>query len=219
MCHASDLHGRNPELPYADLYINTGDLAPDFVIANRRGGYLHEPAKQRDWISDHKGLYRKSMGNPDAPVVCVRGNHDWNNLASLWGGEVYEIGKEYTEYNLVIKGRQLKIGGIRGVLAINSFWSDEKACEADFKVVDFSPELDILVTHQPPYGILDAVNPFTKLGSRDLRSYSSKRSMVGSKPLLHCFGHIHEGFGVVTHGESPTVTFSNAACGYNELTI
>lgn len=51
-------------------------------------------------------------------------------------------------------------------------------------------ETDLLITHGPPYGILDQVVNGRPVGDRDLL----KR--VGEvKPKVHLFGHIHESYG------------------------
>lgn len=55
---------------------------------------------------------------------------------------------------------------------------------------------DILVTHGPPYGILDIVkqkSEYVSLGSVSLRDKLDKIN-----PKYHLFGHIHEGYGMVT---------------------
>lgn len=57
-------------------------------------------------------------------------------------------------------------------------------------VPDF-PEVDIMLTHGPPYGIFDKVYPSKKsVGCENLL-----KAVVRSKPRLHVFGHIHEGYG------------------------
>ena len=75
--------------------------------------------------------------------------------------------------------------------------------------------IDILVTHMPPYGILDHYGtPHTNqdgrvfpqgahFGSRALRKFVNK-----AKPKLHVFGHIHEGHGLEIINDT---TFVNAA--------
>ena len=46
-------------------------------------------------------------------------------------------------------------------------------------------KIDILLSHQPPWGILD-----NKIGCKELRKFVLK-----IKPLYHIFGHNHNGFG------------------------
>ncbi|OOF97211.1 hypothetical protein ASPCADRAFT_514217 [Aspergillus carbonarius ITEM 5010] len=55
------------------------------------------------------------------------------------------------------------------------------------------PGVDIMVTHGPPYGILDQVVPgHVSVGCEHLY-----RAVKRARPRLHVFGHIHEGYGAV----------------------
>jgi len=56
-------------------------------------------------------------------------------------------------------------------------------------IPDF-PELDVVMTHTPPLGHLDQAKNGGYPGCRSL-----KRAIARAKPMLHCFGHIHEGYG------------------------
>ena len=49
--------------------------------------------------------------------------------------------------------------------------------------------VEIVMTHGPPHSILDQVD-HQNFGCRNLL-----RAVGGARPLLHCFGHIHEGHG------------------------
>lgn len=50
--------------------------------------------------------------------------------------------------------------------------------------------IHIMITHGPPRGILDATLEGQPVGCEHLR-----RAVLRSRPLLHCFGHIHEARG------------------------
>ncbi|KAI4177422.1 MAG: hypothetical protein LQ343_000403 [Gyalolechia ehrenbergii] len=52
------------------------------------------------------------------------------------------------------------------------------------------PAIDILLTHGPPVGILDMTSRGKKVGCEHLL-----RAVKRCRPRLHCFGHIHEGWG------------------------
>ena len=65
-------------------------------------------------------------------------------------------------------------------------------------------EVDILVTHGPPYGQGDKTARGDYAGCEDLLEFVLK-----IKPKYHVFGHIHERYGI-TQNES--TTFINASC-------
>ncbi|KAK7952658.1 uncharacterized protein PG986_008386 [Apiospora aurea] len=50
--------------------------------------------------------------------------------------------------------------------------------EHDFAIAD---DTQVVITHGPPHGIMDYTD-------------SKQRAIARAKPLLHCFGHIHEGW-------------------------
>jgi len=54
---------------------------------------------------------------------------------------------------------------------------------------------DILITHAPPYGILDVNSGRVKSGCKDLSKMVAERI----KPRIHVFGHIHESHGWEVH--------------------
>lgn len=69
--------------------------------------------------------------------------------------------------------------------------------------------LDILVTHGPPYGILDVTDdrygPPQSVGCEELRK---KIDSMDNPPRYHLFGHIHHGYGEIKIGST---TFMNAS--------
>ena len=54
-------------------------------------------------------------------------------------------------------------------------------------------DTDILITHGPPYKILDLTTKGTYSGCKEL-----KKKVFSIQPKLHVFGHIHEGYGTTT---------------------
>ncbi|KAF9698436.1 hypothetical protein EKO04_003389 [Ascochyta lentis] len=60
---------------------------------------------------------------------------------------------------------------------------------AEHAVPDWS-EVDVVMTHGPPMGILDVVQNGEHVGCEHLL-----RAARRCKPRMHCFGHIHEGWG------------------------
>lgn len=61
---------------------------------------------------------------------------------------------------------------------------------AENVVPDF-PNVDVMMTHGPPQGRMDiVVRDNSSVGCPHLY-----RALTRARPLLHCFGHIHEGHG------------------------
>ncbi|KAG7382807.1 hypothetical protein PHYPSEUDO_004315 [Phytophthora pseudosyringae] len=65
-------------------------------------------------------------------------------------------------------------------------------------------DVDVLVTHGPPHGILDTTFTGLHVGSETLL----KETMSRIRPSFHVFGHIHEAYGATRVGKT---VFVNAA--------
>ncbi len=221
--HLSDWHGQLPKgkLPKASLYVVTGDMLKNYSKGHDIDTFA-ERAGQARFIRQHS--LRDIFGDPDAPVVCIRGNHEFINLSSWIGGPVYEIG---LEPNIVFNVLGYKFAGFRGINRV-SFpgevgWSDEMDVhEINSLAEKLSPDIHFLVTHSPAEGILDRVpGPFGKaehIGLRGLSRYINKQVYQHKSLIAHFSGHVHEDFGYKVYPGLETGGYSfsasNAATGY-----
>ena len=69
------------------------------------------------------------------------------------------------------------------------------------------PETNLLITHGPAFGIMDAVINGNHVGDKDLL-----RRIEDVKPAVHVCGHIHESYGRVKLGSTRYIN----ACVLNE---
>jgi Icc-related predicted phosphoesterase len=152
-------------------------------------------------------------------VVVCRGNHDFTDIGPYFGGDVHEIG---IDPKPVFEIGGLRFGGMRGIPYMIGEWSDElHDAEWDWRVEHLPDDLDVLVTHTPPHGILDSGG--SHYGCRAIRRYVDRRmdetAYRGGKPLrAHLFGHVHERHGFHRFGDRGTI-FSNAATTVKELDL
>ncbi|KAK6848855.1 hypothetical protein PG995_012688 [Apiospora arundinis] len=51
-------------------------------------------------------------------------------------------------------------------------------------------DVDVVISHGPPLGVFDATSDFGRAGDPNLFG-----AVAHTRPLLHCFGHIHSGWG------------------------
>lgn len=177
--HISDTHGLHrqlTELPAADVIVHSGD----FTMA----GTDNEACDFINWFCDL----------PYKHKVFIAGNHD---MCLAGGGTI--SGLDTNCHYLCNSG--ITIDGLYfyGVpLFIEDAFSRNN--ELQYKLIP--QNTDILITHQPPHGILDFDDNY-HYGSKVLMSRVKEIS-----PRLHLFGHIH-----IAHGslEVGGTTFSNAA--------
>lgn len=182
----SDLHGFKPELSGGDVLIICGDLTArdtkdeydKFIL------WLNElPYRCKIVIAgNHDGLIEKgiTIGNDqDIHYLCDSGV-EFDGL-KIWGSPYTPTFEKW--YFMRDRGKEIK-----------KHW-------------DLIPsDIDILVTHGPPYGIFDETIDEIHVGCEDLRLAVQGRV----KPRIHCFGHIHECGGNMT--EIDGVTYVN--CSY-----
>lgn len=185
----SDLHGSFPKLESGDLLIIAGDL----TAADKPDQY----SRFFDWLQSVE--YKK--------IILIGGNHD--NMLQKYS-KCYEIEHlfSFPENGVYLCDSGTEFEGLKiwGSPWSMSFEGMNPACGAF--VVDTEEELaekfalipddvDILVTHSPPFKVLDAVDRWDgfieHVGSIALEKVLSERI----RPKLHVYGHIHEGYGQI----------------------
>lgn len=240
ICHVSDLHWGFVDLPPADLYVSTGDMYANYYSpikltkrAKAELDYMGVPAHvghgrldakynkemqeraAKNYLNKVHGGFRRLLGSPNSPILCVRGNHDFTDAYHLFEGcnLIKEfICNEVVEFEVPVAGGKsvvLKATGHRGVPPINGAWADEMPVPdlAD-RIHSMDHTCDLYLTHYPPAGLgLDLP------GHWGVGALSNWLTYNASKPHpLHMHGHIHECGGKVV--KAGTVTFSNAATTY-----
>lgn len=66
-------------------------------------------------------------------------------------------------------------------------------------------DTDILITHGPPFGIMDLTTGKEPAGSFSLLN----ETLIRVIPDIHAFGHIHEGYGIAHYGEVQQINAAN----------
>lgn len=200
----SDLHGEFPKLDGGDLLIIAGDLTAN-DLPHQRFEFLK-------WLSEQD--YRKK--------IWIAGNHD-NSLIGLNFTPLRPNSAEYL-CDSVTEFEGLKIWGspwtktFPGINPHCKAFTKDTDEELDEKWKKIPDDIDILITHSPPYGIFDTIysrllrkNPIPfEAGSVSLRNHVMDRI----KPNLHVFGHIHEWGGRML--DTCTTKFVNASLMNND---
>lgn len=181
--HFGDAHGNHRKLEVPediDIAIFSGDAG------TYRDAAMNEPIVRDflDWFYSIDVPYK----------IMIAGNHDSSiERRHITPKKISDYGIEYLEDDLTlieVKGEAITIYGSPWVPTFGT-WSYMKARHKIHKVWDqIPPNVDILVTHGPPQGILDTVeghNGLESAGCANLR----KQVIERIKPKYHLFGHIH----------------------------
>ena len=186
----SDTHGKHDEItiPQADVFIFCGDMCSV--------GTLPEV----------ESFARFLKGLPHKHKVVIAGNHDFpfeNESKEVAEKMVRDAGAIYlNDSQTVIEG--IKIWGSPIQPRFFDWAFNRDRGEEINKHWELIPEdTDVLITHGPPYGILDKIKNGNLVGCEELR----KRVDL-LKPKVHAFGHIHESSGIK---EISGTTFVNAS--------
>jgi predicted phosphodiesterase len=188
----SDTHDLQDQMrvpvPDGDILIHAGDAT--------MLGRMNEIAAFGAWF----------RGLPHKRKVFVPGNHDWmfernrTMAVSLMNNGILGTGNGDVIY--------LEDGGalVDGLNIYGSPWQPTffnwafnlDRGESIKRKWDLIPEgLDILITHGPPMGVLDQINPV--VGSDHLGCEELMKAVNRAKPKIHVFGHIHGGYGKVQY--------------------
>lgn len=195
----SDLHGFFPKLEGGDLLIVAGDLTTSDTLG-QHGDF-------KKWLYEQD--YRKKIviaGNHDNHFVGLPSNpYIFSSYNSKTGEQL-----SYAEY-LCDSGTEFEGLKVWGSPWTKTFEGMNPACKAftldteelSEKWALIPNDTDILITHSPPYGILDQVYymDYDKDQAEHAGSTSLLKRCYGSNgifPRLHIFGHIHENGGKMT---------------------
>lgn len=182
--HISDTHCLHDYLtiPKADIVIHSGDFANSRIRAINTNEVLN-------FINWFKSLDIKHK-------ILVSGNHDVSIENRMIRPDfIKENGIAYLENEeTVIDG--IKIWGSPITPSFGKDWAWNVARHKTCKVWEQIPEdVDIIVTHGPPKGVLDLNREMSMCGCSYLTKVVSK-----IKPKLHLFGHVHDNESVLNSG-------------------
>ena len=152
----SDTHGNHRELQVpenVDIVICAGDAVEDNLVGDEYDDFI-------EWYASLPCKWR----------IFVPGNHELSFVLGQAGGIIQRMtAKGITVLEDAIEDCD---GVIIASISDNSSISDE----------DIPDNIDIVVTHNPPFGILDG-----NMGSINILDFIMK-----ARPQYHIFGHIHD---------------------------
>jgi Icc-related predicted phosphoesterase len=188
--HISDTHNYHGLLKIPegiDMIIFSGDCS------NPRDPYIneHEVRNFITWFSSLNIKYK----------IFVGGNHDTSIEKGLITKDDFKIKGIYYLENDSIQIEGFKIFGspLTPTFGYGWAWNKERhKLDRIWKNV-IDEDVDIIVTHGPPKGILDlSENRLRRLEYCGDKSLLNRVKQVN--PKLHCFGHIHNNGDIINAG-------------------
>ena len=182
----SDTHGRHREvtLPDGDLLIHAGDIS---------NGQQRQVTDFLDWFTAHPHRHKIFIGgNMDYPLE-KKPQHYRNLLPE----NVYYLENEGVEIE------DIKIWGSPAIPQFVGAFNYRRGPELRHFWQQIPEDIDLLITHTPPRGILDRTSQGKSVGCKELLL-----RVQAIRPKVHLFGHVHESYGKKT---SEHTLFLNAS--------
>ena len=182
-------YAKKYELPPADVIIHCGDVSG-------RG----EEYYINDFLEWFNSLYQYDH------KIFIAGNHDW--LFDSYPNIAKELVAKY-ENVTYLEDSGVNIYGINfwGTPVTPPFfnWAFNRT---ENKLKDYweliPTNTDVLITHGPPYTVLDKDRIGQSVGSPSLFYNVIDRI----KPKIHCFGHMHNNYGVTSINDTKFINAS-----------
>lgn len=187
----SDTHGKH-DLVTKDL------IGGDFLIHSGDVSNVGKSGEIYDFLNWFSAL-------PYTHKIFIAGNHDFGfEIMDTIAPEYNALGVTYLmDSFVVIDG--FKIYGSPWQPRFYNWAFNVDRGDAIAKKWELIPDdVDVLITHGPPFGILDDTIQGLRVGCEELY-----KKVVEVKPRVHVFGHIHYGYGTRILEDT---TYINASC-------
>ncbi len=202
----SDQHGHLPDVPPCDLLIVAGDVCPDRIgpfVAHRA------PEHQKAWFDTQARSWLART--PARHRILTWGNHDFCGQACRFDSDAPGTAPS-TALQIVVDAQTSVTNGAGGrPISIwatpwsNPYmrWAFMKPREELAAIYDAIPDgVDILVSHQPPYGLGDRYDDPATGRVEHLGSHELLAAIDRVRPRLVVCGHFHGGFGRFVRGDT-----------------
>ncbi len=195
----SDMHGNlSFNVPEADLLLIAGDLCPAYHDIGLSCNL------QEDWLNSHFRFWL--LEQPVKECVAIAGNHDW-----IWEKAIHRVPKMNTNFHYIedetieIFGKKIYGSPVQLPFMEWAFNREEKHIQRYWN--NIPKDLDILLLHSPPYGIMDETHhPGYEPEHMGCPSLAKRIKKV--RPKYVVFGHNHGEHGIVIEGD---ITYINAS--------
>lgn len=226
--HVSDTHGAKFHtrlvIPECDILIHSGDIGgrtTPYELTEFLEWFKEQPSKIKIWtpgnhdICMDKEWLQKEWDNDILKLLAKQAYEDSQEILTKYSSIKLLINKDYVYEGVKFYGSPYTPSFHRRNWVFNRDRGEEIAKEW----AKIPSDTNVLITHGPPYGVLDVIpESFKEFHSEDTRRGCEdlikviKNRLVNLK--LHCFGHIHDGpTGIIRYAVSNTrwVTFSNGS--------
>lgn len=158
----------------------------------------------QDWNREHLHRLDSWFSHQDFDLIlCTGGNHDFVLEQALrensqpFKNAVYLQDQKYKHNGVVFYGAPWT-----PQLSGHAFYGDDHMLREKWSLIP--KDTNVLITHTPPYSVLDKSSRGMTLGCKRLA-----KAVKNIKPNIHCFGHVHNSAGLVRNRHTVFVNASS----------
>ncbi|MDE1971071.1 MAG: metallophosphoesterase [Patescibacteria group bacterium] len=183
ICCIADLHGSLPVIEPCDILLIAGDICPE--------------QNQREWMLHIFEPWAKAL---QCTIIAVAGNHDRILQVLPFVGWLKALPITFLDNTEIISVNGIHIYGTPWHKRFGNgvFMAEEEDLQEIYSQIP--KNIDILLTHGPPYVVLDHVSGFGPQGGKALRAAISLK-----KPKYVVCGHLHNNYGTARVGDTTVI--------------
>lgn len=172
-----NLHHHLP-IPDGDVLIHAGDCTD--------GGTRNETNNFLKWMDEQPHPYK----------ILIPGNHDFYFEKRELLKTIPEGIEVLLDQELIIKGKKFWGSPVTPGME-NWAFNRERGLAMQRHWGKIPEDTDVLITHTPPYGIMDQIASGERLGCEELL-----KTLDYVEPEIHLFGHIHYSSGYLKRSKT-----------------
>ena len=182
----SDTEGEhwNAVLPKGDVLIHAGDI----IKLGFSDSQVNQLRDFIDWFSSQPHKYKIFIGGNHDSILLAPGftriKHDPPTAATYLPENMFYLNNEMVE----IEG--YKFWGSPNTVAFFRMAFEEREDKLKEIYSEIPDDVDVLITHTPPLGVMDENSKGKNCGSVSLRE-----RLTEITPKVHVFGHVHHSYG------------------------
>jgi Icc-related predicted phosphoesterase len=198
----SDTHEkhRRIEMPECDVLVHSGDMVTDFYKMGSRK------------MDEYEDFFSWFSAQPAKHKICIAGNHDFAPYYPNTRTYFLELIPDDVLY---LQDEEVTIDGVKFYGTpwqpdfFNYAFNVAKTKNRQKLFAKIPVDTNVLLTHMPPYGILDMLPNEKNVGCAAILERIQNLPHL----KLHVFGHVHYAYGIQHLSPNDTIYVNAALCG------
>jgi len=180
------------KIPECDILIHAGDCDIRTLdqLEKLNAWFYNQPAKYKIFVAGNHDFYLEKLNYHSVCDILNSCHYLFNNSIEINGLKIWgsPYSPKFNDWAFMMSSMNL----------------------SDFIWSKIPEDSDIIITHCPPWGIMD----LTDIGNYHTGCPGLSKKIKEIQPKLHIFGHIHEGYGKYTDYKTDFINASQMTSTY-----